>query len=61
LAISADPTTVLAISQVVLTFGLPFVLVPLMRLTSNATFMEVMSIDSTPKFSAGSLPPPSSG
>lgn len=41
LAIGADPTTVLVISQVVLSFGLPFVLVPLMRLTSNPALMGV--------------------
>lgn len=41
LAIGADPTTVLVISQVVLSFGLPFVLIPLMRLTSNTTLMGV--------------------
>jgi manganese transport protein len=35
LAVGADPTSVLVISQVVLSFGLPFVLVPLIRLTSN--------------------------
>lgn len=39
LAVGADPTSVLIISQVVLSFGLPFVLVPLMRLTSNAELM----------------------
>ena len=37
LAVGADPTTVLVISQVVLSFGLPFVLVPLLRLTSDRT------------------------
>jgi manganese transport protein len=41
LAVGADPTTVLVISQVVLSFGLPFVLIPLMRLTSNPTLMGV--------------------
>lgn len=40
LAVGADPTTVLILSQVVLSFGLPFVLVPLLRLTGNATLME---------------------
>ncbi len=39
LAIGADPTTVLVISQVVLSFGLPFVLIPLLRLTSDAGVM----------------------
>lgn len=35
LALGADPTTVLVLSQVVLSLGLPFVLVPLVRLTSS--------------------------
>ena len=39
LAVGADPTTVLIISQVVLSFGLPFVLVPLLRLTSDPELM----------------------
>jgi len=39
LAIGADPTTVLVISQVILSFGLPFVLIPLLRLTSDRTLM----------------------
>ena len=39
LAIGADPTTVLVISQVVLSFGLPFVLIPLLRLTSDSSLM----------------------
>jgi manganese transport protein len=39
LAVGADPTTVLVISQVVLSFGLPFVLIPLLSLTSNRTLM----------------------
>ena len=39
LATGADPTSVLIISQVVLSFGLPFVLVPLMRLTSDRNLM----------------------
>ena len=39
LATGADPTSVLIISQVVLSFGLPFVLVPLMRLTSDRDLM----------------------
>jgi len=39
LAVGADPTTVLVISQVILSFGLPFVLVPLLRLTSDRTLM----------------------
>lgn len=39
LAAGADPTSVLIISQVVLSFGLPFVLIPLMRMTSDAELM----------------------
>ena len=42
LAVGADPTTVLIISQVILSFGLPFVLIPLLRLTSDR---EVMGPD----------------
>ena len=41
LALGADPTSVLVISQVVLSFGLPFVLIPLMRLTSDRRLMGV--------------------
>ncbi len=39
LAIGTDPTGVLVLSQVVLSFGLPFVLVPLLVLTSNRALM----------------------
>ena len=39
LAVGADPTSVLILSQVVLSFGLPFVLVPLLVLTSNRELM----------------------
>jgi manganese transport protein len=39
LAVGADPTTVLVISQVVLSFGLPFVLIPLLRLTADRSLM----------------------
>ncbi len=39
LAAGADPTTTLVISQVVLSFGLPFVLIPLLRLTSDDALM----------------------
>ncbi len=34
-----DPSRALVISQVVLSFGIPFALVPLIRLTSKATLM----------------------
>jgi manganese transport protein len=39
LAIGFDPTWGLVLSQVVLSFGIPFVLVPLVVLTSNKTLM----------------------
>ncbi len=41
LAVGAEPTSVLVISQVVLSFGLPFALIPLMRLTSDRSLMGV--------------------
>lgn len=34
-----EPTAVLLVSQVVLSFGLPFVLVPLLKLTSDRSIM----------------------
>ena len=39
LAIGVDPTLALVISQVVLSFGLPFVLIPLLLLTRSRTVM----------------------
>jgi manganese transport protein len=39
LAFGADPSAALVISQVVLSFGIPFALVPLIRLTADRTFM----------------------
>jgi manganese transport protein len=39
LALGADPTTALVWSQVVLSFGLPFALVPLVRLTADRRLM----------------------
>ncbi|BBY34440.1 divalent metal cation transporter [Mycolicibacter minnesotensis] len=39
LALGVEPTRALVISQVVLSFGIPFALVPLIRLTSNRTLM----------------------
>ena len=39
LAIGIDPSRALVISQVVLSFGIPFALVPLVRLTSNRAVM----------------------
>ncbi len=39
LAIGVDPSRALVISQVVLSFGIPFALVPLVRLTGNRALM----------------------
>ncbi|MDP9825658.1 Nramp family divalent metal transporter [Kineosporia succinea] len=39
LSLGADPTTALIYSQVVLSFGIPFALVPLLRLTSDRALM----------------------
>jgi manganese transport protein len=39
LALGADPSTALVVSQVVLSFGIPFALVPLIRLTADRTLM----------------------
>ncbi|OBG84113.1 divalent metal cation transporter [Mycobacterium sp. E802] len=39
LAIGVDPSRALVLSQVVLSFGIPLALIPLVRLTSNATLM----------------------
>lgn len=39
LGLGVDPTWALVISQVVLSFGIPFALVPLLRLTSNPELM----------------------
>jgi manganese transport protein len=39
LAIGVDPSRALVMSQVVLSFGIPFALIPLIRLTSNRTLM----------------------
>ncbi len=39
LAIGIDPSRALVISQVVLSFGIPFALIPLVRLTSNRAVM----------------------
>jgi len=39
LAIGFDPSRALVLSQVVLSFGIPFALIPLVRLTANATLM----------------------
>jgi len=39
LAIGVDPSRALVLSQVVLSFGIPFALIPLIRLTSSRTLM----------------------
>ena len=39
LAIGIDPSRALVLSQVVLSFGIPFALIPLIRLTSDRTLM----------------------
>ena len=39
LAIGVDPSRALVLSQVVLSFGIPFALIPLVRLTSNRALM----------------------
>lgn len=39
LAAGVDPTQAVVISQVVLSFGIPFALIPLLRLTSQRTVM----------------------
>ncbi|WP_434613375.1 Nramp family divalent metal transporter [Arthrobacter sp. A5] len=39
LSFGVDPTQALVISQVALSFGIPFALIPLLRLTGNATVM----------------------
>jgi manganese transport protein len=39
LASGVDPTRALVLSQVVLSFGIPFALVPLMRVTSDRSVM----------------------
>ncbi|WP_245717934.1 Nramp family divalent metal transporter [Nocardia miyunensis] len=41
LAVGFDPTRALIVSQVVLSFGIPFALVPLVRFTANRTLMGV--------------------
>jgi len=40
LGVGVDPTGALVISQVVLSFGIPFALIPLMRLTNDASLMQ---------------------
>lgn len=47
LGLGAEPTAALVLSQVVLSFGIPFVLIPLVRLTSRSSVMGVFR-DSAP-------------
>jgi len=42
IAVGLDPTRTLVISQVVLSFGLPFALVPLVRFTARSDLMGVL-------------------
>ena len=42
LAAGIDPTKALIISQVILSFGIPFALVPLVRIAGNATAMRLV-------------------
>ena len=41
LLLGVDPTWALVVSQMALSFGIPFALIPLLRLTSNKTIMGV--------------------
>lgn len=41
LSVGADPTWALIVSQIVLSFGIPFALIPLLRLTANKELMGV--------------------
>lgn len=40
LAFGADPTTALVLSQVVLSFGIPFALIPLLQFTNDRSLMQ---------------------
>ena len=42
LAMGLDPTRVLIISQVILSFGIPFALIPLVRIASDAGLMQLV-------------------
>ena len=42
IAIGVDPTRTLVISQVVLSFGLPFAIIPLVMFTRKANIMGVL-------------------
>lgn len=42
IALGVDPTKALVISQVLLSFGLPFAIIPLISFTSNEKLMGVL-------------------
>ena len=42
ISLGLDPTSTLVFSQVVLSFGLPFAIIPLVMFTSNARLMGVL-------------------
>jgi manganese transport protein len=43
IALKLDPTSTLVISQVVLSFGLPFAIIPLVLFTSRRSIMGVLT------------------
>ena len=43
IALSIDPTRALVISQVVLSFGIPFAVIPLVRFTADRELMGVLT------------------
>src|SRR6202000_129624 len=50
LAFGFDPTRTLVLSQVVLSFGIPFAVLPLIRLTSNRKLMGTNTNHPAPPF-----------
>ncbi|MHB1234896.1 MAG: Nramp family divalent metal transporter, partial [Microbacteriaceae bacterium] len=55
LAFGVDPTWALVISQVFLSFGIPFALIPLLRLTGDRTVMGSAANGRTMTFSLGTI------
>lgn len=55
LALGADPTWSLVISQVVLSFGIPFALVPLLRLTNDRAVMGASANSRTMTWTMGAI------
>lgn len=55
IALGLDPTRVLVISQVVLSFGIPFALVPLVQLTRDRRLMGVLVNHPVTTFLAGTV------